>query len=292
MMSKQMDITSLNIDMKNLIHSDEDITLDELRLTTSDAMGELTPDELNSLKDRYKKITYTIMDMDMNRKGFGVTEEAMLTYVDHFHKTKDNSDLHGFFKDHDYKHIDSLMGRVVDTKYDPINKRVRRTALIDLRHPTAKRLDMFKNLSTTMMHGKKICSGCNKPFGTCDHIPDGEKYFPRSTVAFGIEDSLVTISGYPNAKRDSLSIFMNSLSSSIPDLIQDEEDIEDEDIFDKDKIAPSSNVEEDEEEEEEDIEDEVEDQKESKEEIEAYQQAVKDLKEDIEFLKNYIDKNM
>lgn len=299
-MSKEMDIASLDIDIKNLVHTDaEDITIDELRLTTSDAMGNLSPEELNGLKSRYKKITYTIMDAGMNRRGFAVTEEGMKAYVDHFHKTKNDSDLHGFYKDHDYKHIDSLMGRVVDTQYDAKNKRVRRTALIDMRHPTAKRLDMFKNLSTTMIHGKKICSACgakyfSKTVPSCNHMPDGEKIYPRSTVAIGIEDSLVTISGYKNAKRDSLSVFYDSLSSSVPELIQEMEDDEEEtpeevlgEIVDKNKKTPSSTEEEDEE-----IEDADEEEEEEEDEGTAeYQEAIKEIKEGIEFLKDLIKKN-
>lgn len=204
------DIVSLSVNFRDLVPSSEDITQDELRLVTSDAnKKDLSTEELDGLKKRFKKIHYTILDMDQNRKGFGVTEDGMKTFVDHFHATKEDKDLHNFFKDHDYGKIDSMLGRIVDTRYDAKNKRVRRTALIDLRHPTAKRLDMFQNLSTTLLHGKPICSECGSEWMTCNHT----KSFPRSTVAYGIEDSLVTQSAYPNAKRDSLSLFANSLSN-------------------------------------------------------------------------------
>lgn len=206
---KDNDIVSLNLNFRDLVPSSEDITQDELRLVTSDAKKEnLSKDELSGLKKRFKKIHYTILDMEQNRKGFGVTEGGMQVFVDHFNATKDDRDLHNFFKDHDYGKIDSMLGRIVDTQYDAKNKRVRRTALIDLRHPTAQRLDMFQNLSTTLLHGKPVCSKCGQQWMSCGHTDN----FPRSTVAYGIEDSLVTQSAYPNAKRDSLGMFQSSLS--------------------------------------------------------------------------------
>lgn len=207
---KDNDIVSLNLNFRDLVPSSEDITQDELRLITSDAhKKDLSTDELTGLKKRFKKINYTILDMEQNRKGFGVTEDGMKTFVDHFNATKDDKDLHNFFKDHDYGKIDSMLGRIVDTRYDDKNKRVKRTALIDLRHPTAQRLDMFQNLSTTLLHGKPVCSQCGEQWRACDH----SDAFPRSSVAYGIEDSLVTQSAYPNAKRDSMGMFKSSLSS-------------------------------------------------------------------------------
>lgn len=206
---KDNDIVSLSLNFRDLVPSSEDITQDELRLVTSDAKKQnLSKDELSGLKDRFKKINYTILDMEQNRKGFGVTEDGMQVFVDHFNATKNDRDLHNFFKDHDYGKIDSMLGRIVDTRYDAKNKRVRRTALIDLRHPTAQRLDMFQNLSTTLLHGKPVCSECGQQWMSCGH----SNSFPRSTVAYGIEDSLVTQSAYPNAKRDSLGMFQSSLS--------------------------------------------------------------------------------
>ncbi len=206
---KDKDIVSLSLNFRDLVPSSDDITQDELKLITSDAFKEnLSTDELDGLKKRFKKIHYTILDMEKNRKGFGVTEGGMKTFVDHFNATKEDKDLHNFFKDHDYGKIDSMLGRIVNTRYDEKNKRVRRTALIDLRHPTAQRLDMFQNLSTTLLHGKPVCSECNSQWLSCDHTES----FPRSTVAYGIEDSLVTQSAYPNAKRDSLGMFKSSLS--------------------------------------------------------------------------------
>jgi len=206
---KDKDIVSLSVNFRDLVPSSEDITQDELRLVTSDAKKEnLSKDELSGLKDRFKKIHYTILDMEQNRKGFGVTENGMQVFVDHFNATKDDKDLHNFFKDHDYGKIDSMLGRIVDTRYDVKNKRVRRTALIDLRHPTAQRLDMFQNLSTTLLHGNPVCSKCGQTWTSCGHTDS----FPRSNVAYGIEDSLVTQSAYPNAKRDSLGMFQSSLS--------------------------------------------------------------------------------
>jgi hypothetical protein len=206
---KDKDIVSLSVNFRDLVPSSEDITQDELRLVTSDAKKEnLSKDELSGLKKRFKKIHYTILDLEQNRKGFGVTEEGMQVFVDHFNATKNDKDLHNFFKDHDYGKIDSMLGRIVDTRYDNKNKRVRRTALIDLRHPTAQRLDMFQNLSTTLLHGKPVCSECEQTWMSCGHTDS----FPKSTVAYGIEDSLVTQSAYPNAKRDSLGMFQSSLS--------------------------------------------------------------------------------
>lgn len=238
---KDNDIVSLNVTFRDMVPSSDDITQDELRLTTSDAHKELSTDELNGLKKRFKKIHYTILDMDQNRKGFGVTEEGMQVFVNHFNATKDDKDLHNFFRDHDYGHIDSMLGRIVDTRYDNKNKRVRRTALIDLRHPTAQRLDMFQNLSTTLLHGKPVCSECHREWRSCGHT----NAFPRSTVAYGVEDSLVTQSAYANAKRDSLSLFEDSLSNidisteffkgQIMDI--DKLAAEDKEIIDKDKLA-------------------------------------------------------
>lgn len=207
---KDKDIVSLSLNFRDLVPSSEDITQDELRLVTSDAKKDnLSKDELIGLQKRFKKIQYTILDREQNRKGFGVTEEGMQVFVDHFNATKDDKDLHNFFKDHDYGHIDSMLGRIVDTQYDAKNKRVRRIALIDLRHPTAQRLDMFQNLSTTLLHGKPVCSTCGQQYQSCAH----SDAYPESTVAYGIEDSLVTQSAYPNAKRDSLGMFQDSLSN-------------------------------------------------------------------------------
>lgn len=226
---KDNDIVSLSLNFRDLVPSSEDITQDELRLITSDAhKKDLSTDELTGLKKRFKKINYTILDMEQNRKGFGVTEDGMKTFVDHFNATKDDKDLHNFFKDHDYGKIDSMLGRIVDTRYDDKNKRVKRTALIDLRHPTAQRLDMFQNLSTTLLHGKPVCSQCGEQWRACGH----NDAFPRSSVAYGIEDSLVTQSAYPNAKRDSLGMFQDSLSS-----IDIANDFFNEDITDIDKLS-------------------------------------------------------
>ncbi len=239
---KDNDIVSLSVNFRDLVPSSEDITQDELRLITSDAHKELSSDELTVLQKRFKKINYTILDMEQNRKGFGVTEDGMKVFVDHFNATKDDKDLHNFFKDHDYGKIDSMLGRIVDTRYDDKNKRVKRTALIDLRHPTAQRLDMFQNLSTTLLHGKPVCSQCGDQWMSCNHSDS----FPRSTVAYGIEDSLVTQSAYPNAKRDSLGMFKDSLSNIdisktfFEGEITDIDKLNAEGIIDKDKIAAES----------------------------------------------------
>lgn len=236
---KDNDIVSLSVNFRDLVPSSEDITQDELRLITSDAHKELSSDELSVLQKRFKKINYTILDMEQNRKGFGVTEDGMKVFVDHFNTTKDDKDLHNFFKDHDYGKIDSMLGRIVDTRYDDKNKRVKRTALIDLRHPTAQRLDMFQNLSTTLLHGKPVCSQCGDQWMSCNHTDS----FPRSTVAYGIEDSLVTQSAYPNAKRDSLGMFKDSLSNIdisktfFEGEITDIDKLNAEALIDKDKIA-------------------------------------------------------
>ncbi|KKN51943.1 hypothetical protein LCGC14_0617800 [marine sediment metagenome] len=242
---KDKDIVSLSINFRELVPSSDEITEDELRLVTTDARKNMPKEELNKLKNRFKKINYTILDMEQNRKGFGVTEDAMQFFVKHFEDTKEDQGLHNLFKDHDYQHIDSLMGRIVDTYYDEKNKRVRRTALVDMRHPSAERLDMFQNLSTTLLHGKPVCSTCGDVFQTCRHFDA----FPRSTVAVGIEDSLVSIPAHRNAKRDSLGIFKTSLSGiAIADeFFSYEEEITDIDklnaesiIIDKDIIAPSA----------------------------------------------------
>lgn len=242
---KDKDIVSLSINLRDLVPSSDDITEDELRLVTTDARKNMPKEELDQLKSRFKKINYTILDMEQNRKGFGVTEDAMQFFVQHFEDTKEDQGLHNLFKDHDYHHIDSLMGRIVDTFYDSKNKRVRRTALVDMRHPSSERLDMFQNLSTTLLHGKPVCSTCGNVFMTCRHYDS----FPRSTVAVGIEDSLVSIPAHRNAKRDSLGIFKTSLSGiDIADEYFSAEEIIDidklsaEGVFDKDKLAPSSNT--------------------------------------------------
>ena len=239
---KDNDIVSLRVSFKDLVPSNEDITQDELRLTTSDAHKELSEDELSGLQKRFKKINYTILDSERNRKGFGVSEDGMKTFVDHFNATKEDKDLHNFFKDHDYGKIDSMLGRIVDTEYDVKNKRVRRTALIDLRHPTAQRLDMFQNLSTTLLHGKPVCSVNGEEWNSCSH----NDAFPMSSVAYGIEDSLVTQSAYPNAKRDSLGMFKDSLSNIdignefFKGQLIDIDKLNAEAIIDKDKIAAES----------------------------------------------------
>ncbi len=160
---KDNDIVSLSINFKDIFPSSDEITQDELRLITTDANKELSVEELNGLQKNFKKIHYTILDLERNRKGFGVTEDAMQIFTDHFNDTKEDRGLHNLFKDHDYEHIDSMMGRIIDTKYDAVNKRFRRTALIDLRNPNAARLDMFKNLSTTFLHGKTVISKCKQP---------------------------------------------------------------------------------------------------------------------------------
>ncbi len=242
---KDKDIVSLSINLRDLVPSSDDITLNELRLITTDAKKNMSGDELDELKKRFKKINYTILDLEQNRKGFGVTEDAMQFFVKHFEDTKEDKGLHGLFKDHDYEHIDSLMGRIVDTFYDEKNKRVRRTAIVDMRHPSAERLDMFQNLSTTLLHGKPVCSTCENPYQTCTHFDA----FPRSTVAVGIEDSLVSMPAYKSAQRDSLGIFKSSLSGidiadeffSYEEEITDIDKLNAEGIFDKDKLAPSSN---------------------------------------------------
>lgn len=301
-MSDKIEFTTLDINIKNLVKMDDsDITLDELRLTTNDAMGDLTDEQLSDLKDRYKKITYTILDTEKNRRGFGLTEDALKGFVDHFNQTKDDSDLHGFFKDHDYRHIDSLMGRIVNTWYDPKKKRVRRSSLIDMRHPTAKRLDMFKNLSTSLLHGQAICSTCGEKYISkttpgCSHIPDGENHFPRSTIAVGIEDSLVTISGQPNAKRDSLNVFRDSLSTSAPELMQEFED-------ELERAEDEGNEEEEEDEKDKEIdesqEDEIEDKgsedaekpdSEEEEDPAISEKELREIKESINILKKIIER--
>lgn len=280
---KDKDIVSLNVNFRDLIPSIDDITQDELRLVTSDALKDnLTSDELKGLQKRFKKINYTILDMDQNRKGFGLTEDAMRTFVDHFKSTKEDKDLHNLFKDHDYGKIDSMIGRIIDTEYDEKNKRVRRTALIDLRTDIGKRIDMFQNLSTTLLHGKPVCSECGSQWMSCDHTNS----FPRSTVAYGIEDSFVTQSAYPNAKKDSLGMFKSSLSSI---------DIANE-YFDIDALASMEILEDpevnkiiEEETEKSKIEEKIKQQNiEMRKQKEA--EDIKNIKETIGFLKNIIEK--
>lgn len=295
---KDNDIVSLSVNFRDLVPSSEDITQDELRLITSDAHKQnLSTDELNSLKKRFKKIQYTILDMDQNRKGFGVTEGGMKVFVDHFNATKDDKDLHNFFKDHDYGKIDSMLGRIVDTRYDEKNKRVRRTALIDLRHPTAQRLDMFQNLSTTLLHGKPVCSQCGDQWMSCNH----NNAFPRSTVAYGIEDSLVTQSAYPNAKRDSLGMFKDSLSSidianDFFGQVTDIDKLSAESIIDKDKLAAEDIIKKEEikhAKEEERIKAEADRSAEEtrQKETEKEQKEIIEIKKDIEFIKEVIEKD-
>jgi hypothetical protein len=77
---------------------------------------------------------------------------------------------------------------------------------------------------------------------SCNHTDS----FPRSTVAYGIEDSLVTQSAYPNAKRDSLGMFKDSLSNIdisktfFEGEITDIDKLNAESLIDKDKIAAES----------------------------------------------------
>ena len=289
---KDKDIVSLSIDLRDLVPSSDEITENELRLVTSDARKNMSKDELDSLKGRFKKINYTILDMEQNLKGFGMTEDAMQFFVKHFEDTKEDRRLHNLFKDHDYHHIDSLMGRVVDTFYDSKNKRVKRTALVDMRHPSAERLDMFQNLSSTVLHGKPVCSKCGSIYQTCGHFDS----FPRSTLAIGIEDSLVSIPAYANAKRDSLGIFKSSLSGvDIADeFFSYEEEITDIDklnaesiITDKDVVAPSATEEEKRVKEEERVKQET--ARIEKETEEKQAKELTKMKKDLEFIKEYID---
>lgn len=301
---KDNDIVSLSVDFRDLVPSSEDITQDELRLITSDAHKKnLSTDELSVLQKRFKKIHYTILDGNRNRKGFGVSDEGMKIFVDHFNATKEDKDLHNFFKDHDYGHIDSMLGRIVETEYDKKNNRVLRTALIDLRHPTAQRLDMFQNLSTTLLHGKPVCSVNGEDWNSCSH----NDAFPKSSVAYGIEDSLVTQSAYPNAKRSSMSMFKSSLSSIdigndyYNDII-DIDKLNAEAIIDKDKIAAESaklkqeeKVKNDEEEKQRQI---AEDKSlkearalDTERTKEKEQEEITEIKESIEFIKEVIEKD-
>jgi hypothetical protein len=293
---KDKDIISLSVNFRDLVPSSEDITQDELKLITSDAHKKnLSNEELNGLQKRFKKIHYTILDSEQNRRGFGVSDEGMKVFVDHFNATKEDKDLHNFFKDHDYGKIDSMLGRIVDTQYDDKNKRVRRTALIDLRHPTAQRLDMFQNLSTTLLHGKPVCSRCGLQWLSCGH----DESFPKSTVAYGIEDSLVTQSAYPNAKRDSLGMFKSSLSN-----IDIAKDYFEGLIIDKDKLAAESIAEKEAErlaleEEEKRVEEEKKKEEEEAAKITAETETrkakeaedIKEIKENINFLKDIVKKN-
>ncbi len=298
---KDKDIVSLSINLRDMVPSSDDITEDELRLVTSDARKNMPKDELNLLKKRFKKINYTILDMDQNTKGFGVTEDAMQFFVKHFEDTKEHKALHNLFKDHDYKHIDSLMGRVTDTYYDSENKRVKRTALVDMRHPSAERLDMFQNLSTTLLHGKPVCSKCGNIYQTCNHFDA----FPRSTVAVGIEDSLVSIPSYLNAQRDSLGVFKSSLSGiDIADeFFSFEEEITDIDklnaesiITDKDVVAPSAVEETKRLEEEKRVKEEEKVKQETarveKETEEKQTEELTKIKKDLEFIKDVIEKDI
>ncbi len=302
---KDNDIVSLRVNFKDLVPSSEEITQDELRLTTSDALKELSKDELSGLQKRFKKINYTILDSERNRKGFGVSEDGMKVFVDHFNATKEDKDLHNFFKDHDYGKIDSMLGRIVNTEYDATNKRVRRTALIDLRHPTAQRLDMFQNLSTTLLHGKPVCSVNGEEWSSCSH----NDAYPMSSVAYGIEDSLVTQSAYPNAKRDSLSMFKDSLSnidiskSFFEGEIIDIDKLNAEAIIDKDKLAAESLKEKEvienakahtrrEEEKQRKIEEDRSAQEASEKEAkEIRKEEITEFKEDLKFIKDVINKD-
>lgn len=287
---KDKDIVSLSINLRDLVPSSDDITLNELRLITTDAKKNMSNDELDKLKKRFKKIHYTILDMEQNRVGFGVTENAMQFFVKHFEDTKEDKGLHNLFKDHDYQHIDSLMGRIVDTFYDSKNKRVRRTAIVDLRHPSAERLDMFQNLSTTLLHGKPVCSTCGDVYRTCSHYDS----FPRSTIAVGIEDSLVSMPAYKNAQRDSLGIFKSSLSGiDIADeFFSYEEKITDIDklsaesiIIDKDVIALSAIEEETKRLEEETA-------RVEKEAEEKQTEKLVKIKKDLDFIKEVVEKDI
>ena len=67
---KDKDIVSLSINLRDMVPSSDDITLDELRLITTDAKKNMSKDELDELKNRFKKIHYTILDLDQNRRGF------------------------------------------------------------------------------------------------------------------------------------------------------------------------------------------------------------------------------
>jgi len=297
---KDNDIVSLNVTFRDMAPSTEDITQDELRMITSDANANLSVEELAGLKKRFKKIHYTILDMEQNRKGFGLTEDAMKFFVQHFEDTKEDKGLHNLFKDHDYNHIDSLMGRIVDTHYDSKNKRVRRTSLVDMRHPSAARLDMFQNLSTTLLHGKPVCSECEREYRTCSHY----NAFPRSTVAVGIEDSLVSIPAYKNAKRDSLSIFEESLSNIdigkefFKEEIIDIDKLSAEGIIDKDKLAAESQKLEKEKlefekKEAEKLEFQKKEEKLIQEKLEAKKDVdIKNIKENIDVLKKIIEKDI
>ena len=211
-MNSDMEITSLGLSYSDMLTSKEEITLEELRLTTMDARDDLSEDQLSALRDTFSKKTYTILGKGKNREGFGFTENAMKNVVKHFNETKEDPDLHNFYRDHDYKHIDSLLGRVVKMWFDDKNKRVKATALIDTRHPLGNRLDMFKNLSGTFLHGKKLCSMCGQKFGSCDHV--GKDVYPESDIAYSMEHSLVTLSADPSAKMDSLS---SSFASHFPE---------------------------------------------------------------------------
>lgn len=289
---KDNDIVSLKVNFTDLVPSSEEITQDELRLVTSDAHVSLSTEKLTELQGRFKKINYTILDGDKNRKGFGITSAGMQIFVDHFNATKEDKDLHNFFKDHDYGKIDSMLGRIIETTYDKKNNRVRRTALIDLRHPTAQRLDMFQNLSTTLLHGKPMCSECGSQYMSCSHVDS----YPESSVAYGIEDSLVTQSAYPNAKRDSLNMFESSLST-----IDIAKEYFDKQIIDIDKLAAESKLIEKEETnhvEEERVKVEADKsaeqtrQKKAKENEEKEHKEIVEIKDNVKALKDIIEKDV
>lgn len=203
-------ITELEISFKDREILDEDITIDELKLTTDDAFNNSI--SLSELQKRYRKVRGTLLDTSRNRKGFGLTEGALKFMVDNFQKTKTEPDLHNYFRDHDYGKVDSMMGRITDLRFDSKKKRVRYTAVLDLRHQTSQRIDMFKNVSATIAHGDPICSVCEKEWGTCSHYGTDEAY-PRSTKAIHLETSTVTLPAYQSAKRDALSVFASFVNT-------------------------------------------------------------------------------
>jgi hypothetical protein len=211
-------VVHLDVSVDNILNSGK-IKIEELRLASSG----LTEANFKQRASQWMKVHGQLLSTKKNTHGFVIAPEGLEFCATDFAATREKSNRHQFFQNHDYFNVESQLGRVIGLDYDSKKKVLNYGSLGDLRHKTVQRIDAFKNVSATIGIPEWHCSLCDTVNFRCEHRPNGADVFPVAKKLVHLETSVVTLPAYDDTtleagasfQKQSLEAAMHVFSNDI-----------------------------------------------------------------------------